>query len=766
MISALLVGMVAATPIQSTTVDLYRGSKVNGQGYWAVADTFLDSSDADRPKGGLFTLEGGKGRTILIKFGDLERAIPNGAKISKATLYLSPSSSDKPEFAWAGVVQAPWGEGPSTGRVPITTPIKGAATWKQSRSGSNDWQQIGATGVNDAIPIGGVAMEVQNNEIALTGLGSTIQTFRDRWFDNNGIALYFNGKSEFYSAQAKAGKPRLVVEYTAETKPAGPDLSVQYLTRSGSGAEASYQAIVKNVGSAAANAFSAQWITNEKAGGKFQVTKSLAPGEETAITLGKGYRANNLDHRAQKLALRVYPEGAEPNSNNDCLEIYEDAIPVFLNGAKIDADAVQADFRRFNEIYLAESKFSYAPEGSLERVRLVPARDTAEIVVDIAGNNGELGLLRKLVTALTGLASIEPDQKYTVEGREIPVSDPFSGLTGFGDTRNESLVLSGIPMPSLPVASLLIDNLPIEPTDLLNGTEVAAINLALNKKGNARTGILFGMPSTIILRATDLTGKPLDGAELSFFQVDGLTVPDAPFKTILTQDKGTVILESRDISSGSNGGLHDLKRNLFGNLKPDGTNGTILVKAQINGEIEWSWVKAWQLADFYRRGNKDAAIIDVRFNSPSGVIDRTANLAKGKLASDIAQSLPAQLSALVDDDLATETTLGGNIGDWVEIDLGRDRPIGEVQILLKEGGMPAKFDILAYATGQNPPQFDSWIKDFNSVWTKQNRGRKEGNSTLIPYRGPMTRSRFIRIVNKSGGAAKIAEVRVFALQAQ
>src|SRR5687767_12644337 len=110
MISALMIGFLAAPSSQAASLDLFRGAKLNDGGYWAVSDTYLDSTESDKPKGGLFTLEGGKGRTILIKFGDLERAIPQFAKITKATLYLSPSSPDKPEFLSAAVVKAPWGE--------------------------------------------------------------------------------------------------------------------------------------------------------------------------------------------------------------------------------------------------------------------------------------------------------------------------------------------------------------------------------------------------------------------------------------------------------------------------------------------------------------------------------------------------------------------------------------------------------------------------------------------------------------------------------
>ncbi len=766
MISTLLVSLVTGTSSQAASIELYRGSRSVGSGYWAVYDTFLDSTDADRSKGGNYTLEGGKGRTVLIKFGDLEGALPKGAKVTKATLFLSPSSADAPDFGWIGSTKLPWGEGPSIGRVPTTSQSKFAATWKQNRFGVSDWQQVGATGPEDATPIAGAQMETMEKEVAITGLATAVQSMRDRWYENHGFAIFFNGKTEFFSSQAKVGKPRLAIEYTVETPATGPDLSVQWITRSGSGLDASYQATVKNVGGAVAAPFSGQWITSEKPGGKFQINKTLAPGEETTVNFGKAYRTNATDHRVQLLGLRIFPEAAETNSGNDCVEIYEDAIPVFLDGAKPDADSVQASFRRFNEVYLAESKFSFAPEGALERVRFVPDQASAEIVVDVRGVQSETDMLRRLTSGLTGLAMVDANQTFKVEGRDIPAADPFSGLTGVGDTRNESLIPTGIPMPSMPVGSPLIDNLPIEPTSLLSATEVAAINLALGKKGNDRIGILWGMPGTILLRATDMTGKALDGAELAFYQVDGTNVPDVPIKTVLTQQGGTVILETQEVAGGTNGGLFPLKKNLFGNLKADGSNGTILVQAQINGEKEWGTVKAWQLADFFQRGNKASAILDVRFNTPSGPIDRSANLAKGKLVTDSAKSLPAQTATLADDDLGTEMALGEKAGDWVEIDLGRDRPIGEVQVILQDGSMPNRFDILAYATGQNPPQFDSWVKDLNSHWTRLNQGRKEGSATNIPYRGPMTRSRFIRIVNRSGGVAKIAEVRVFALQAQ
>jgi hypothetical protein len=765
MLLAYAVGLLSLN--QAQTVELYRGAHLPSGGYWAVTDTYLDSAAADKSFGGLFTLEGGKGKAILIQFGDLERILPVGARVTKASLYLSPSSSDRPEFAGISAVKSPWGEGPmfvaSLGRNAEPLPVRMAATWKQRRNGSIDWQQSGATGPEDAVPIAGASLEQLEKEVAIHGLETTVQAMADRWYENHGFAVTFTGKCEFFSSQAKNGKPRLHVEYQIAGATKGPDLSVQWLTRVGSGEEAEYQAVVKNVGDAPAPAFSARWTVNERTGSTFGVGKGLAPGEESTIQFKKAHRPNDADHRYQTLMLHVLPGQPEANMNNNALSISEDAIPVGFTGAKVSADALQATARWINNVVFTHSRFSFAPEGALERIRLVPSQDQAEIVIDLTGAPSDRKVAGIIVSQLTGLGPVVESQMVEREGQRIYFSDPFPGLNGFGDTRFEGLVPPGIPMLYAPVASPLFDNLTVEPTDLLSSTEVASINVAIGKKGAIRHGILWDLPATVILRATDMTGRPLDGAELSFFQLDGDKIPDLPTQTILTREGGTVILESRDPGPQSTDGIHQLKKNLFGPLRADGSNGTILVKAQINGETEWAWLKAWQLADSYHRGNVPAAMIDIRINAPSGPLDRTSNLAKGRLLSDKAGSLPARLAAFVDEDPTTIGTLGATPGDWLEIDLGRDRPIGEVVIFPNGDEMPAKFDIQAYATGQTPSENDAWIKDLNFSWTRPNRQKSDGS---ISYRGPMTRARFIRFVNRSGGKGSISEIRVHPLRAE
>ena len=94
-------------------------------------------------------------------------------------------------------------------------------------------------------------------------------------------------------------------------------------------------------------------------------------------------------------------------------------------------------------------------------------------------------------------------------------------------------------------------------------------------------------------------------------------------------------------------------------------------------------------------------------------------------------------------------------GSWVELDLGRDRTIGE--IALRPGAaFPARYEIRAYGTGGKPEEADLWAGELAEPWTLRNRAA----DGWIPYRAPTQRVRFIRIVSKSGGPGVLAGLRV------
>jgi hypothetical protein len=125
--------------------------------------------------------------------------------------------------------------------------------------------------------------------------------------------------------------------------------------------------------------------------------------------------------------------------------------------------------------------------------------------------------------------------------------------------------------------------------------------------------------------------------------------------------------------------------------------------------------------------------------------------------------LPAKLGPLVSGGTDKEVTLGRKIGDWVEIDLGRDRTIGEITLIGSPEAFWPQFDISVYSTGQKPSEASPWASELNWNWTASNRRDLVGsdsNIVSVAYRAPETRIRFIRIVNRSSSAGKLRAIRV------
>jgi hypothetical protein len=253
----------------------------------------------------------------------------------------------------------------------------------------------------------------------------------------------------------------------------------------------------------------------------------------------------------------------------------------------------------------------------------------------------------------------------------------------------------------------------------------------------------------IILRALDYQGTPLGNTDLLFFQSSGGSIPSGdPVFAVKTNDKGIAILNSR----GSGGP--------FGNLTPAGDNGVFLVQAKLNGVLETGWLSAWQLGEETAR---HAITVSLYLNLPGAPIDRSQDLALDRIISDSAQSLPAKLAPLIDDDESTAAQLPDAAGSWVEIDLGRDRFVGEVDLVTDGKAFPQRFDIVLYGTGQRPAEASLFARELNWDWSSVVRrdASKGAGAFSVAYRGYPERVRYVRIINKSGGAASLNEIRVF-----
>lgn len=768
-----------------TTISLYRGAPVgSGPAYWSVEDTSMSSQEPDAITGGQFTLSGGPGRTILIRFGDLQRAIGPNKKIVKASLELTSLEKDAPSLRAISAVQAPWGEGPAKTLTGVdlkpgeTAPVvRWVSTWKHRRTGENaaGWQQVGAQGAADAKLIGGAkATFGQDGTLTISGLEASIQRQYDHPEECNGFALSFDNLTTFNSSEGAQGQPKLVVEVQNEEPTKGGDLAVTRIEQSVSDqGEATYTAYIKNVGQADSAPFGARWIVRESAGSLSEISKSLKPGEETTVTTSKPYKPNPVDHRVQPIAFKIEPSGPDAQPWNNSLSTFEDAFPVnivlekgFADKLGMDPEVwVQQQIASLNDVTFAHSKFSFALDGCLERVRAASiltvndgtARVKAGTVFIQAGESGEPSrtFIKKVLMAM-GVPDLTAfNNPVDLDGAKRVRIDAYAGISGWGDTRNESMLTSSLNLKPVPAFDAYADLMHIAPTGLLSATEVGALNAMLQTKAKRETVWTLNLPRIVFINAVDLSGRPIGNAELNFFQMkNGKFDLEAPDFGVATSAQGSAKLPSNPTSEPSG------TASPFGTLDPSGSNAVFLVRVKKFGVTDWAWFSAWQLADAANRGQKALLLAELRFNMPTDALETETNLAKERIVADSAGSLPAQLSALVDENPATMVKLPSKAGEWIEVDMGRDRTIGDIIITSGEKFWK-QFDIMVYATGMTAKDAQYWAREVDWDWTAASRGI--GNA--VSYRSNAVRFRFIRIVCKqSEPNAAIAEIRAIPIK--
>lgn len=712
--------VLPAVAAQSATVELYRGATLGDPGYWAVEDAYLDKAEANVDHGGGFTLLGGDNRTVLIRFADLLRVVGPNRRVVGATLVLTPSGGDVPALKSATAVDLPWGEGPLSTITKLLSTIeagpdkakpkaaRGAATWNERRVGIAGWPSPG-TPSGASVAATGTA---KDRTFEIGGLGPAVQGWLDRPWTNHGLALSFGGDVEFFSSQSPSGRPKLILttEPVATIDVARPDLAVLSIAK----ADGRWTARVKNVGAAPAPSGKATWWTDGKAGPEAALGKALGPGEETTVAYAGNDPASDPQFPTLGFAVTMAGDASTPN---DRLDVFPGAKPVTLR-VKPGFDPLAA-VEYWNETVAPQSRFSFAPEGAKTRVRL-----------------------EGIETAEDGAATLRDALRQIGRTLTLPVPPPtpgsedlYPGLMGYGDTRFEGSIPGKLPLPYEPYPDPATETALLEPTGLLSGTDVGRLN-----DGSSS----IPMPRLVMLRVLDLVGRPLANLDVT---VEGPGV--TPFK-IKTLSGGIVILPNR----GPDGP--------FGTLNPSLANGTLTLRASQQGVAATTVVKAWRVSDAFRRSTSTTVIVDVRMDLPSVPLETGTDLAHDRAATDSLGTDPAKLAGATDADEASAAPLGDKPGSWIDVDLGRDRTLGEIAIRPGEGSFWKRFEIRVYSTGQKPEDALIWAGELDSDWTRRNRA--EGG--WLTYRAPVQRIRFIRIVSLSGGPASLAGLRAVPVKLQ
>lgn len=554
-------------------------------------------------------------------------------------------------------------------------------------------------------------------------------------------------------------------------------------------------AYIKNVGSAPVNGYSFHWVIREQAGIVSESQKTIQPGEVVKITTQVPYRSFHQDHRINPVAFSIDAKEADANLANNSLTVqlnalslkvvldkatYEALSKLNMLGSKSPEDYIQETVDFINHTVFPQSVFGTALEGALETLRIQSvevvdsaaqvsqATDTSvDGVVRLTGFTVDTlqispDLIRQVLLSL-GVPDLRPNINNGEFGPKAP--DIYPGLLG-GDTRNSAYVPPLILLNNKPMFDPLLDAFYSEDTDLLSGTIVNTINENLGRRNGYAAHPMWPMPIAVQLQFLDRGGKKLANADLTIYQTAGSKLDEnRVLVRMKTDEEGTIILPKRAIgateplktATGQN-----IVSNIFGRLDPKGSNAMIAIKVEANGQTDWMWLKAWQLSEAAKR-TPAAVILPMRMNFSTTSIDTTANVAKNRIVTDSSNQGAVNLAALVDENLQTGATFGGQIRDWIEIDLGRDRVVGEIQLLSGKDPFWESFDIFIYATGQTPEQALLWSREKSWSWSyAYGSNMVAGDVRSVGYRGTAQRFRYIRIVNRSQvSKATLNEIRAF-----
>lgn len=712
-----------------------------------VEDTTLDASRPNGDFGRALNLGLGPGKAVLIRFPQLSTAQPARRRVRSATMFLTVDSGS-PQIESIATLRVPWGEGGDTGMEPSKAAGSGAATWNASQAGSGGaaWAEPGAAGGGSARTISTAQASVQGGLLRIDGLAEAVQEMIDDPGRNYGFRIV-SATPALLASGERPERARLVVEFADAGPASGPDLTVIGLSGDLAapkvGDTITWTATFANLGSEPASVVQAEWIAGSERG-TLELAGPIAPGKSAMTSFRLAVKPGDDDQRYRTVRVRILTPDVDPANNTLVTSILGRRIG--LRG-----DISPADWRRWQEaamelnaVALPHSRFSFAPEGSLVRVGVVPASEPHDVSLETGQAPSAPGLAKSLLGLPEGFVRPPAGAPYSVAGLR------FLGV--FPETRDDLYRLGALPLPPQNWASRTGRDGELPEHGYLSGPEVGLLN-GLSRNRLPLANLIQNIPRSAFVRCFDGIGLPLANATITIRQSTATGWSEAPVFTGKTTAQGSFLLPSRPAGESP--------ANPFGEIRPDGTNAWLMIEASLDGERAVELLPVWVLWHEMFRGNGSVAALEMRWMLGTGALVPNENLAKAKAVSDGAGRFPAELTAVVDGDPSTDLEFSGElVKQWVEIDLGKDRTFGEIVLTMR--GQPWEaFDIVTYSTGETLDRGFLWFREIRATW-RLGLSELKGDQVQLRYRGRATRARYIRIIPRAGSGARLSEVAVTA----
>ncbi len=400
---------------------------------------------------------------------------------------------------------------------------------------------------------------------------------------------------------------------------------------------------------------------------------------------------------------------------SDSLEYSTSAQSVYVGGASADQARIAVD--HLNQAIFPNSFSVFTPGGVRQRLRLVRAEAEAAIKVTASGGAPDIAraILKQMVTP----------------NRAVPPM-PINSWALTNDSRDDSLYLPNIPIPDQGWMPRL-PGVPGTPAyGMLGRFEMGMLERLHNKTADERSRYRLPMPANqLFLRMFDFAGTEL--TETAF----------KVWRTATDQPEGNPIFDQK--SAGPN---------VLITLEGEPRN--LLIEAAKGGLTERRLIPWTRLSDEAMRVGESLASLEVRWPLAGEAIDRTKNEAAGALVADSSKSPPVRLISVVDGKPDTSLSIPASGSYWLELDLGRDMRIGEIELVFLSE-VPDLVDIQLYQTAEKPEWAVFWMRDRGASL----RAEVLEMGRLVRYRAASMPGRYVRIWMNPRSDLKLAEVRVF-----
>ncbi len=727
-----------------------------------VLDTYIDPAAPNENYGREPSLVLGSNRAILIDFPELTWSRYSGRRVQSAKMIFTLSRGANNIPLTISLIKKRWmeGEGRSL-RFDRPDPANlpwGGASWNFAQQGKDGfkWASGGGKGAGDTAPVEGLTAEVVDRELIISGLGPTIQNRLNNPWSNYGFRIETNADAAFFSGEWSNERPRLEIQWE-DASPAGPDLALMTIAKSAESGQ--YRAIIKNIGSESIASATLEVSSKGSDSQPVTVAGPIEPGATKSVTFSTAIREDLSDPRKVVIQAHLVATG-DLNLGNNNLDFYPagrtiafeatDETLEALKAISPSSDAImlyQTVLAKVNNFAMPFSRFLKSPEGIKMRFNLALDPATADYRVNL---NNLKEFNTDSLTRIT-IQSIVP----LSEAWRNPPSDaaPWPkalnlNLSWLPDTRDDGLRLSGLELPALGFENTS-NPIPLWENGLVSRVEAAFLQSQVGKAKPTNEFLWSLIKPGVLIKIVGANGEDLKNTEVSLYRPG----TNSPIATGNSSNGAIVFISGDQIQGGK----------LFPSPATNGADGWLLAKATRSGASATSWLPAWQILDWSIRGNDSIPNVELRFNMPSQALDSSQNLAKERIVTDSAGRFPAQLATLVDEQVGTGLELLPK--QWVEIDLGRDRMIGEIDLALTAKEYP-NLEIFGYGTSQNANAAIRWVGLSNLAQLANIYGIEDGTTITIPIIHTAMQMRYVRIINRGETAAQIGDIKVIPVKAQ